>query len=100
MLKPSWHQLVQHRLPRVAKGSVAQVVAQSDGFCEILVKPQTPSDGAGDLADLQGMGQAGAVMIPHRGKEHLGLMLEPAEGFTVDNPIPIPHERGPHRAIF
>ena len=52
MLKPSWHQLVQHRLPRVAKGGVPQVVTQGNGLGEILIQLQRPGNGAGDLRHL------------------------------------------------
>ena len=36
------------------------------------------------------MGQAGAVVVTLRGEEYLGFELQPAEGFAVDDPVPVP----------
>ena len=58
--------LVQGPLSGVAKGGVAQVVAQGDGLGQVLVQPQGPRDGPGDAGDLQGVGHAGAVVVPLR----------------------------------
>ena len=80
----------QSHLPGMAEGRVPQVVTQGGGFGQILIQAQGPGHGAGDLGDLQRVGQAGAVMIPHRRQEHLGLVHQPPEGLTVDDPVPIP----------
>ena len=74
MGKAAGAQAVQRALPRVAKGGMAQVVAQGDGLGQILVQPQGASDGAGDLRDLQRVGQPGAVMVPLGRKKDLGVL--------------------------
>ena len=84
-------------LTGVAEGGVAQVVTQGDGLGQILVEPQGPCHRPGDLRHLQRVGQPGAVMVPLGGQEHLGLVLEAAEGLGVDDPVPVPHEAGAHR---
>ena len=45
-----------------------------------------------DLRHFQGMGQAGAVVIPLVRHEHLGLFFQAAEGGGMDDPIPIPRK--------
>ena len=47
--KAAGAQAVQRALSRVAEGGMPQVVAQGDGLGQILVQPQRPGDGAGDL---------------------------------------------------
>ena len=88
--KATGAQTVQRALPRVAKGGMAQVVAQGDGLGQILVQPQGAGDGAGDLRDLQRVGQPGAVMVPLGRKKDLGLLLQAAERLAVDNAVAVP----------
>ena len=59
----------------MAKGGVAQVVAQGDGFGEVLVQTKRAGDGAGDLRDFERMGKPGAVVVPLGRKKDLGLLL-------------------------
>ena len=73
--KAPGHQLVEHPLPGVAEGGVAQIVAQGDGLGQVLVQGQGPGDGPGDTIDLQGVGHAGAVVVSLGQEEHLGLVL-------------------------
>jgi len=60
---------------------------------QILVQAQRPSDGAGDLGDLDRVGQAGAVVVALVLDEDLGLVLEAAEGRGVDDPVAVALER-------
>ena len=98
--KPSGHQLVQGPLPRVSEGGVAQVVAPRRRLGQVLVQGQGAGDGPGDAAHLQGVGHAGAVVVPLGLEEHLGLVLQPPEGLGVDNPVHIPLEGGAHAALL
>ena len=93
-------QPVQRPLPRMAKGCVAQIVPQRDGLCQIFIEAQRPSNGTGDLTDLQRMGEPGAVMIPLRRKEYLRFLLETAERLAVQNTVPVPLEAGAHHVRF
>ena len=86
------HQPVQDLLPGVTERGVSQVMGQRQGFDQVFVQPQPPGDAAGDLGHLQGMGQAGSVIISLMVDENLGLVLQPAEGGTVDDPVPVPLE--------
>ena len=69
---------------------MAQVMAQGDGLGQILVQVKAPGNGPGNAGHLQGMGHAGAVVVPFRLEKDLGLMHQPAEGFGVDDPVDIP----------
>ncbi len=92
--KAPGHHLPQRLFSGVAEGGVPQVMAQGDGLGQVLVEPQAPGHRAGDLGDLQGMGQPGAVMVPFRGQKHLGFVFQPAECLGMDDPVPIPHKTG------
>ena len=54
---------MQRPLSHVAKRSVAQIVAQGDGLHKVGVQPQGDCDGAGNLGDLQGVGQTGPPVV-------------------------------------
>ena len=45
--------LIQRGLPGVTEGRVAEVVAEGDGFGQVLVQAECARDGPGDLHDLQ-----------------------------------------------
>ena len=83
-------ELVQHRFPGVAEGGVPEIMAQGDGLGEMAVEAQGHGNGPGDLAYLEHMGEPGPVMVAGGGQEHLGFMLEAAEGLAVDDPVPVP----------
>ena len=93
MLETAGMQLVQGGLAGVPERGVAQVVAQRDGLGQRLVETQRSRNGAGDLGDLQHVGQTGPVVVAHRGQKHLGLVLEAPKGFTMDDPVPVPLKR-------
>ena len=90
MLEATLVDLVQGPLPGVAEGRVAQIVAQADGLRQILVQPEGPRHGARQTGDLQGVGQAGAVVVSLRLEKDLGLVLETAKGLGVGAAVDIP----------
>ena len=90
MAEAALHPVVQSPFSRVAEGGVPQVVPQGDRLGQILVEPERPRDGAGDLGNLERMGEPGAVMIPLRGKENLRFVFEAAEGLAVQDPVAVP----------
>ena len=94
------HDLAEGHFSGVAEGGVAQIVAQGRGFHQILVEPESPGNGAGNAADLQGVGHAGAVVVALGLEKHLGLVHQPPEGFGVDNAVGIPLVAGAHVALL
>ncbi len=81
--------VVQHALAGVAERRVPEIVPERDRFGQLLVEPQDLRDAARDLRDLERVRQPGAVVIAGRREEHLRLVLEPAEGLAVNDPIAI-----------
>ena len=66
MPEPLRAELVQCALSRMAKGRVPQVMGQADGLGQILVEAQGAGNGAGDLRNLQRVGEPGAVEVALR----------------------------------
>ena len=93
-------QLVQGVFANVTEGRVAQVMAVGHGFNQVFVEVEGPGNGAANLRHLQAVGQAGHKMVAGGGDENLGFMLEAAEGFAVDYPVPVPLKLGPHGRGF
>ena len=65
-------------LAGVAARPVAAVVAEGDGLGQGDVEPEHAGDGRGDLGDLEGVGEAGALVVVGE-HEHLGLAGQAAE---------------------
>ena len=91
--------LVEHRFAGVAEGGVAEIVAERDGLHQILVEPQRPGDGATELGHLEGVGESGAGVIGGVRDKDLGLVLEPAKGPGVEDPVAIPLEGEPRARL-
>ncbi len=72
--------LVQGALAGVAEGRVADVVDEGEGLGEVFVEAERAGDGAGDLGDLDGVGEAAAEVVGGAAGEDLGLAGEAAEG--------------------
>ena len=100
MLEAAGHQLIQRILAGMAERRMAQVVAHGDGLRQILIEAQGPGNGSGNSGDLQGMGQAGAVMITLRVEKHLGLVHQTAKGLGMDDFVRIPLITGAHIVLL
>jgi hypothetical protein len=87
-------------LPGVAEGRVAEVMGQRHSLRQVLVEAQRAGHGAGDLRDLQRMGQAGAEIVALMFHEDLRLVLEPPEGRGMDDPVAVALERGAEEAFL
>ena len=72
---------------------------KADGLGQILVQAQAPGDGAGNLRDLQRMGQPGAVQVALRREEHLRFLLETPEGLAVQHPVAVPLKHRAQRVL-
>ena len=62
---------------------------QGEGLGEILVEAERAGERAGDLADLDRMGEPGAVVVALVEDEDLGLVLEAAEGARMDDAVAV-----------
>ena len=76
---------------------MAEVVGQREGFRKVLVEPEGAGERPRDLADLDGVGESGPVMIAFVVNEDLGLMLQAAEGRGMDDPVTVALEIAPGR---
>ena len=80
---------VESALSRMAEGRVPQIMGKRQRLGEILVQPQCAGECAGDLRDLERMGEPRAVMVALVEHEHLGFVLEPAEGGRMDDAVAV-----------
>src|SRR5262249_2939888 len=71
---------------------MAEVVGERQRLGQILVEPERARERAGNLRDLQRMGQTGAKMIAFVKNEDLGLVREPPEGARMDDAVAIAAE--------
>ena len=75
--------------PKDAGKRSNEIVAERNGFGQILIQIQRPRNRAGNLGHLECVRQAGPVMISLRSKKHLCFVFHPAKGFGVENPVPV-----------
>jgi len=94
------HETVQHFLPGMAEGGVAQIVGKGKGFGQFFVQTQSSRARLSNLSHLQGMGQTGTIIVTLVIDEDLGLILQPAKGRAVDDTVAIPFKGGTVVAKF
>ena len=70
---------------------------ERDRLGQRFVEREGAGQRAGDLRDVEGVRQAGDVVVALRIEEDLRLVLEAPEGLGVDDPIAIPLEGGSER---
>ena len=87
------HAGVERVLAGVAERRVAEVVAERDRLGEVLVEREGAGQRAGELRDLDGVGQPGAEMVALVMHEHLRLVGEAAEGGGMDDAVAVALER-------
>ena len=87
--------VAERALSHVAEGGVPEVMPEGDGLGQVLVQSERPRDRAGNLGDLQGVDEAGAVVIALRGEKHLRLVGEPPEALGVQDAVAIALEARP-----
>ncbi len=68
---------------------MAEIVGQGQAFGQILVQADDARHRAGDLRNLEAVGQAGAVIVALVIDENLGLVFQLAEGFRVDDAVAV-----------
>ena len=95
MREPLAAEPVEHRLPRMTKRRMSQIVPQRDRLRQRLIQPQRFRDRARYLRYFQRVRQARPVMVALRRKEHLRLLLQPADCLAMDDAVPVPLKAGP-----
>ena len=83
------HRDVQRLLAGMAERRMAEIVRERQRLGQILVELQRAGDRAGDLRHLDAVGQPGAEEVALVVDEHLGLVLQLAEGGAVDDPVAV-----------
>jgi hypothetical protein len=87
--------LVQGALAGVAEGRMANVVDEGKGLGKVFVEAEFGGSGAGDLGDLDGVGEAAAKVVGGSAGEDLRLAGEAAEGAGLHDALAIALERRP-----
>ena len=64
-------------------------MAEGYGFCEVFVEVEGARDCAGDLADFEGVGEAGYIVVAERCDEDLRFVFESSEGFAVYDAVAV-----------
>jgi hypothetical protein len=75
---------------------MTEIMAQGYRLREVLVEPESPGDGAGDLHHLQRVCQPGAEMIPIRRDEYLGLVHQTPKCLGVYYAVTVTLKVAPH----
>src|ERR1039457_453214 len=83
------HLAIQRFLSGMGERGVPDIVGQSQGFGEILVQLQDVGQGARDLRDFDGVGEAVAEMIGQSWSEDLGLGLQAAERTGMNHAVAV-----------
>ena len=92
-------QLVERHLAVVAEGWVAHVVGQRGGLGQVGVAAERVREVAGDLGDLEAVGEPVAHEVVGLRTEHLGLRGQSSQGRRVHDPGPVALERGALRRV-
>ena len=79
----------------VTERRMAEIMRQGQCFREILIQAERPADRTRDLRHFQAVREARAIVIALVVDEHLCLILQPAKGGRMDDPIAIALEHGP-----
>ena len=89
---------VERALAGMAERRMAEIVGERQRLGEVLVEPERAGERAGDLGDLEGVGQPGAEVVALVKDEDLGLVREPAEGGRMDDAVAVAPEGVARRA--
>ena len=89
-----FHQTVEFALARMAKGGMTEIMGKSNRLGEILIESECSRHRATDRGNLNGMRQAGAVVIPFAIEEDLRLAIQTAEGGAMDDAISVSLKAG------
>ena len=91
------HAGVERVFAGMAERRMAEVMAERDRLGEVFVEPKRLGQRAGDLRDLDRMGQPGAEMVALVMHEDLRLVGEAAKGGGMDDAVAVALERRARR---
>jgi hypothetical protein len=74
---------------------MTDVVAHGHRFDQVFVETQCATDGAAQLAHLEGVRQTRPRVIGHVWHEHLCLVFQPSKCPRVENPVAVSLKREP-----
>jgi len=83
------HSSVKRLLSCVAEWRMADVVDQCQRFYKIDVQSQLRGNGAGDLRNFNGVGQAVAEVVGISAGENLGLRFQPAKSARMNDAVAV-----------
>ena len=83
------HADVQRVLTAVAKGRVAEIMRQCDGFGQVFTERQAARHGTADLRHFKTVRQPGAEQIAFMIHEHLGLVFQAAKSGGMDDAVAV-----------
>ena len=83
------HEFAELAFAGVAEGRMADIVDERESLGEFAVEAESGGNGARDLGDFKGMGQAVAEMIGVTCGEDLSLGFEAAKGARVDDAVAV-----------
>ena len=78
----------------MAKGRVAEIVAQPDRLDEVLIESQRSGDRSRNLRNLQRVRESRAVMVTLGRNKDLRLMLKPPERLRMQNTVAVALKTG------
>jgi hypothetical protein len=67
-----------------------QIVSQRQRLGQFLVQSETAGNSLADLGNLQGVGEAGTVVVPFVIDKDLGLVFQAAKCGAVYYPVTVP----------
>jgi hypothetical protein len=88
----------QRLLTRVSEGRMAEVVAERDRLCQVLVEPERTRHGARDARHLERVREARAEVVALGRDEDLGLVLEAPKCLRVHDAVAVALVRRPQAA--
>ena len=92
-------ELVERDLAVVAERRVPHVMRERGGLGQVGVAPERVREVAGDLRDLEAVGEPVAHEVVGLRTEHLGLRGQPSQRCGVHHPGPVALERGALRRV-
>src|SRR5215210_2692125 len=84
----------QRGLTGMPERRVTEIVAETDRLNEVLVEEERPANSTSYLGDLEGVGEAGSIVVAGGSDEDLGLVHQSAKTLRVEDAVAVALERG------